>query len=110
MFAATTSAMIGSRRSQPVRTTAPTPAITPTEVNTSVIRCWPSASSTTESCSLPVLISSRAMKRLSTVATSETPMPTPIDSSGWGSRRRTTAVIAIDPAARRISPPSSPAE
>ena len=110
MFAATSSAMIGSSRSNPLSATAATPTTTPTDVHTSVMRWRPSASTVSERYSLPVRMSARATSRFTTVATSEIARPIPTLSSGWGSSRRPTAATPIVTAAMRISPPSSPAD
>ena len=64
MFAATSSATIGSRRSQPVAATAPTPTMTPADVQTSVNRCCAFASSVMEWCCFPARSRTRATARL----------------------------------------------
>src|SRR5947209_1243333 len=44
MFAPTAKAITGSTHSRPLKEPIPSPTTTPTDVHTSVMRCWPSAS------------------------------------------------------------------
>ncbi len=110
MFAATAIATIGSSRSQPVAATANTPTMTPTEVQTSVRRCWASASSVMEWYALPTRSRTSATARLTMDATTDTARPMPTCSMGLGAQRRLAAATAMLTAARRIRVPSTPLE
>ncbi|MNC90210.1 hypothetical protein D3C83_62810 [compost metagenome] len=88
--------------------TSATPAITPTEVQTSVIRWWPSASSAMLCSRLPVAISSRPQARLMPEASADSAMPRSGTAIGCGSAKRGAAAKTMLPAASTISAPSMP--
>ena len=106
MLTATASAMTGSSHTQPVAATANTATTTPTDVHTSVIRWWPSASSAIELWRRAAASRSRATAKFTAVATTETASPSPTCSIARGWSSRSTAVHAMATAAMRISAPS----
>ena len=110
MLRATAMATTGSSQSQPVTCTSATPATTPMEVQTSVRKWRPSASSAIELCTLAALSSTQAPTPLSTVLARENAMPQPSCSSGCGFIRRSTEVQRMPSAAPKISMPSKPDE
>ncbi len=110
MCAATASAIAGSSRSHPVAATAATPTTTPAEVQTSVIRCFASASSAIERCWRPARASTRATVKLIAEAATDTARPAPTCSSGRGASSRSIAVHPISTAASAISAPSKALE
>ena len=102
--------MSGSRRSQPVANTSATPTITPAEVQTSVSRCRPSASSVMLWCWRPARSSTSATARLIAVATVVSAKPANGVSSSRGAISRGMAAHTMPAAASTISAPSMPAE
>ena len=109
-LSATSMAMIASSRCHPVATAAPTPAMTPTEVQTSAMRCWASASRVMESCRLPTLSSTRATAKLTADATALAARPRAGSVIGCGSMNRRTAATTMPTAATAMSSPSNPLE
>ena len=103
-------ATIASSGSQPVTATSPTPTITPAEVQTSVMRCWPSATRVAERWARPTRSSSSPTAPLTAVASTVMSRPSPSDSSGCGSSRRCTAETMMTAAATKIMRPSIAAE
>ncbi len=110
MFAATARATMGSSLSQPVIATAPTPARTPTDVQTSVIKWVELASSVMELCFLPAFFRIAATPRLMSEAPTETASPNPICSSGLGVMILFTEAAAMARAATIMSVPSTALE
>ena len=110
MLQPTRKAMIGSRRSQPVSTTSKTPTTTPTEVQTSVSRCLPSAVRVIELCLRPARMRTNATTPLSADAATEIPRPIPTFSSGSGAKNRCTDDQRMKMAATKIITPSTAAE
>ena len=110
MFIATKIAIIGSIINKPVNFTIIIPAITPTEVHTSVIRCFPSASKTTDFLFLPFFIRICPTNRFTKEANSENNKPVLMFSSGFGSIIRGIADQIMLKAATRINAPSTALE
>ncbi len=90
--------------------TTASPARIPTDVQTSVIRCFASASIVILSCVRATFIITRAVTKFIAPATMATRMPGPRRSSGTGSISRCTAETTIATAATMISAPSTPLE
>jgi hypothetical protein len=103
-------AISGSSVSQPVMKTSATPAITAAEVQTSVSKCRPSASSVMLSCSRPTRSSIIATPKLMAEATTVSARPASGMSSSRGAISRGMAVQTMPAAASTISAPSMPAE
>src|SRR5574341_2247169 len=83
--------------------------MTPAEVQTSVMRCLPSASSVMLCSRRPTRMSTSATARLIADATTVSPSPSAGASSARGSISRGSALARMPAAARTISAPSMPA-
>ena len=84
--------------------------MTPTEVHTSVSRCFPSATRVIDRCRRPARSSTSATQPLMIEATSEMARPTAMFDSGTGVMSRWTAVTMMYTAATKIMIPSVTAE
>ena len=103
-------ATTGSSQSQPVKYTSAMPTTTPAEVQTSVTRCFASASSAMERCSFAARNITQASRPLSAELATDSARPQPTCSIGCGSNSRCPAAQMIPAAAAMISAPSKPDE
>src|SRR5680860_644856 len=87
MLTATRAASAGSSIDHPVVTARMTPIATPTEVTTSVIKCFPSATKAGDFCARPRVISTHAHRPFMTVAAMFTRSPSTGASRVMGSMK-----------------------
>ena len=106
----TNKALRGSSHIQPEKCTSVRPNTTPTEVHTSVIKCFASASKAIERKRTEARRKVIPTTRLITVLTPEKIRPIPIDSIATGKNKRCIAAYKIPIAAAIIRMPSKALE